>query len=115
MTEKASPLFEGAVKNFEEQIKYSSWEAKLYFSHFCLAKIYAALNNKQQSIHYLKLMKEATSTPKEFICDLKNDPMFDNVRNEPEFQKITRELEIKYNEEHERIKKLLIKHGLEPA
>jgi hypothetical protein len=87
----------------------------LYYSHFSLAKIYAALNNKQQSMYYLELMKKATSTPKLFICDLKNDPMFDNVRSEPEFQKITRELEKKYLEEHEKIKKLLISKGLEPA
>ncbi len=115
MTEKANPIFEGAVKNFEEQIKYSSWEAKLYYSHFCLAKIYAALNNKQQSLYYLGLMKKAASTPKIFICHLKNDPMFDNIRSEPEFQKITRELEKKYLDEHEKIKKLLIRRGLEPA
>jgi AraC-like DNA-binding protein/TolB-like protein len=115
MADKALPLFEGAIKKFEEQIKYSGWEAKLYYSHFCLAKIYAAQNNKQQSMYYLGLMHKAASTPKLFICDLKNDPMFDNVRNEREFQKIARELEKKYNEEHEKIKKLLIRHGLEPA
>jgi len=115
MNDKANPFFEGAIKNFEEQIKYSSWEAKLYYSHFCLAQIYAALNNKQQSMNYLGLMKKATSTPKIFIYGLKNDPMFDNVRSEPEFQKITRELEKKYLEEHEKIKKLLISKGLEPA
>ena len=115
MTDKALPIFEGAIKKFEEHIKYSSWEAKLYYSHFCLAKIYAALNNKQQSMYYLGLMKKATSTPKIFIYDLKNDPMFDNVRNEPEFQKIARELEKKYLEEHEKIKKLIIRNGLEPA
>ncbi len=111
MTEKALPLFEGAIKNFEEQIKYSSWEAKLYYSHLCLAKIYAALNNKQQSMHYLGLMQKATSTPKLFICDLKNDPMFDNVRSEPEFQKITRKLEQKYLKEHELVTKLLREKG----
>jgi AraC-like DNA-binding protein/TolB-like protein len=115
MTEKALPFFEGAIKNFEEQIKYSSWEAKLYYSHFSLAIIYAALNNKQQSMYYLELMKKATSTPKIFIYDLKTNPMFDNVRQEPEFQKITRELEKKYLEEHEKIKKLLVRRGLEPA
>ena len=115
MTEKANPLFEGAVKNLEEQIKYSSWEAKLYYSHFCLAKIYAALNNKQQSMYYLRLMKKATSTPKIFIYDLKTNPMFDNVRSEPGFQQINSELEKKYLEEHEKIKRLLISRGLEPA
>jgi hypothetical protein len=115
MTDKALPIFKGAIKNFEEQIRYSSWEAKLYYSHFCLAQIYAALNNKQQSMYYLGLMKKATSTPKIFIYGLKTNPMFENIRSEPEFQKITRELEKKYLEEHEKIRKLLIRRGLEPA
>ena len=66
-------------------------------------------------MYYLELMKKAASTPKIFIYDLKNDPMFDIVRNDPEFQKIARELEKKYFEEHEKIKKLIIRNGLEPA
>jgi hypothetical protein len=61
------------------------------------------------------MIKESRSISVNFINDLKTNPMFDNVRSEPEFQKITRELEKKYNEEHEKIKKLLIRHGLEPA
>jgi hypothetical protein len=61
------------------------------------------------------MINQSQSASFHYIDELKTNPMFDNVRNEPDFQKITRELEKKYLEEHERIKKLLISKGLEPA
>jgi hypothetical protein len=61
------------------------------------------------------MIKNTPSVPLNFVNDLKTNPMFDYVRNEPEFQKITSELEKKYLEEHEKIKKLLISRELEPA
>lgn len=33
------------------------------------------------------------------------DPLFDSIRNEPEFQQIERDVEAKYNAEHERVEK----------
>ncbi len=50
------------------------------------------------------MIKESRSVPLDFIDELKTNPMFDNIRGEPEFQKITRELEKKYLEKHEKIK-----------
>jgi hypothetical protein len=61
------------------------------------------------------MIKQSRSVSFHFIDELKTNPMFDNVRQEPEFQKITRELEKKYLEEHEKITKLLISKGLEPV
>jgi hypothetical protein len=115
MKEKADYHFKGSIKRAEDEIKLNSTSARTFESHFRLAVIYAILNDKQKSLQYLELIKQSRSVPLNFINELKTNPMFDNVRNEPEFQKITRELEKKYNEEHEKIKKLLIRHGLEPA
>ena len=115
MKEKADYHFKGSIKRAEDEIKLNSANARTYDSHFNLALIYAILNDKQKSLQYLGMIKKSRSVPLNFINDLKTNPMFDNVRKEPEFQKITRELEKKYLEEHEKIKKLLIRHGLEPA
>jgi AraC-like DNA-binding protein/TolB-like protein len=115
MKEKADYHFKGSIKRAEDEIKLNSANARTYNSHFNLALIYAILNDKQKSLQYLGMIKESRSMPLNFINDLKTNPMFDNVRQEPEFQKITRELEKKYLEEHEKIKKLLIRKGLEPA
>ena len=115
MKEKAYFHFKGSIKRAEDEIKLNSANARTYNSHFDLARIYAILNDKQKSLQYLEMIKKSPSVPLNFINDLKTNPMFDNVHSEPEFQKITRELEKKYLEEHEKIKKLLIRHGLEPA
>lgn len=115
MKEKADFHFKGSIKLAEDEIKLNSINARRYISHFNLALIYAILNDKQKSLQYLEMIKKSPSITLNFIKDLKTNPMFDNVRSEPEFQKIARELEKKYNEEHEKIKKLLISRGLEPA
>jgi hypothetical protein len=41
------------------------------------------------------------------INDIKNDPLFDSIRDEPEFQQIVKEVEAKYQAEHERVMKWL--------
>lgn len=115
MKEKADYHFKGSIKQAEKEIKLNSANARSYNSHFNLALIYAIINDKQKSLQYLGMIKESRSIPLNFINELKTNPMFDNVRQEPDFQKIIRELEKKYLEEHEKIKKLLISRGLEPA
>jgi hypothetical protein len=115
MKEKADFHFNGSIKRAEDEIKLNSYNARRYISHFNLALIYSILNDKQKSLQYLGMIKKSPSVTLNFINDLKTNPMFDNVRQEPDFQKIARELEKKYLEEHEKIKKLLISKGLEPA
>ncbi len=41
------------------------------------------------------------------IKDINNDPLFDSIRDEPEFQQIVRDVEAKYQAEHERVRKWL--------
>jgi molybdopterin converting factor small subunit len=38
---------------------------------------------------------------------IKNDPLFNSIRSEPEFQQIVRDVEVKYQAEHERVRKWL--------
>ena len=37
----------------------------------------------------------------------KDDPLFNSIRNEPEFQQIVKDIEAKYQAEHERVRKWL--------
>ena len=115
MKEKADYQFKESIKIAKDEIKLNSANARTFDSHLQLALIYAILNEKLKLLQYLEMIKESRSVPLTFINELKTNPMFDHVRNEPEFQKIARELEKKYLEEHEKIKKLLISRGLEPA
>jgi AraC-like DNA-binding protein/TolB-like protein len=115
MKEKADYHFKGSIKSAENEIKLNSANARNYVSHFRLARIYSILDDKQKSLHYLEMIKESPSVPFYLINELKTNPMFDNIRQDPELQKITRELEKKYLKNHEQIKKLLISNGLEPV
>jgi hypothetical protein len=44
--------------------------------------------------------------------DIKTNPLFNNIRNEPEFQQIVRDMETKYQAEHERVRKWLEEQGM---
>jgi hypothetical protein len=41
------------------------------------------------------------------IANIKNDPLFNSIRDEPEFQQIVKDIEAKYQAEHERVRKWL--------
>ena len=43
---------------------------------------------------------------------IKNDPLFDSIRDEPEFQQIVRDVDAKYQAEHERVRKWLEVQGM---
>ncbi|HBH84478.1 MAG: hypothetical protein A2X05_00175 [Bacteroidetes bacterium GWE2_41_25] len=42
---------------------------------------------------------------------IKIDPLFDSIRDEPQFQQIVIEVEAKYQAEHERVRKWLEEQG----
>jgi hypothetical protein len=42
---------------------------------------------------------------------MKTDPLLNSIRNEPEFQQIARDVEAKYQTEHERVRKWLEEQG----
>ena len=42
-----------------------------------------------------------------FSVQMNNDPLFDSIRDEPEFKQIVRDVETKYQAEHERVRKWL--------
>jgi molybdopterin converting factor small subunit len=46
------------------------------------------------------------------IMLIKTDPLFNSIRNEPEFQQIVSDVEAKYQAEHERVKKWLEEQGM---
>ena len=42
----------------------------------------------------------------------KKEPLLENIRNEPEFQQIVREVDAKYQVEHDRVRKWLEEQGM---
>ena len=42
-----------------------------------------------------------------YVGLVKKDYLFDSIKNEPEFQQIVKDMEVKYQEEHERVRQWL--------
>jgi TolB-like protein/AraC-like DNA-binding protein/Tfp pilus assembly protein PilF len=83
---------------------------KIYWL-YPLAGIYAAIGDKKKAYENLNLFNQAKSFTREWVTLLKTDPQFNGIRNESEFQRILKEVESKYQAEHERVRKWLEAQG----
>jgi TolB-like protein/Tfp pilus assembly protein PilF len=82
------------------------WGLKLY-PYYDFASDYAFRGNKEKAYENLKIFNQRQTMPLWTVTFLKNDPLFYSIRNEPEFQKIVKDVEAKYQAEHERVRKWL--------
>jgi TolB-like protein/lipoprotein NlpI len=71
-----------------------------------LAQVYAFTGDKENAIENLRLYNQLGGSSVH-ITRLRNSPMFENIKEEPEFQQIINELEAKYQAEHERVRQWL--------
>jgi TolB-like protein len=104
---------------FDKQIEYDNnlnksdrpW-SKLFYSYYDLAGVYAFRGDKKKAYNNLKIFNQNKSIPIWMISLIKNDHLFDSIRNELEFQQIVRDVETKYKVDHERIRKWLEEKGM---
>jgi inorganic pyrophosphatase len=75
------------------------------YSDYSLARIYAITGDKGKAYENLKIWDQDQSVLLVDLISMKNDPSFNNIRNEPEFQKYLKNMEARYQAEHERVKK----------
>jgi len=106
--------YEKAEYYFNQQIKYCIESIELgriietsKAAYYDLAGAYACLGEKEKAFHYLNEVSKRKVIPLWWVVQLKNDPLFENIRDEPEFQQITRDVEAKYQAEHARVRKWL--------
>lgn len=104
---EAENYFDQQIKYSEESIKLNRITSQRKVAQYDLAGTYAFLGDKAKAYHYLEDADKKNVYPLWWITLLKNDPLFNNIRKEERFQKIQRNMESKYNAEHERVKKWL--------
>jgi hypothetical protein len=78
-----------------------------FHTFYNLAALHAFLGDKDKAYENLRLVNQRQRMPLYMIANIKNDPLFDSIRDEPEFQQIVRDVEAKYQAEHERVRKWL--------
>jgi hypothetical protein len=75
--------------------------------YYNLAEIYAFRGKKDKLYENLRIFKQRQTMPTWLVTQIKNDPFFESIRDEPEFQQILADVEAKYQAEHERVRKWL--------
>jgi len=105
---------EEAEYYFNEEINYCSKMIELgrggwapAFSHYTLASVYAFRGEKDKAYENLRIFNQRQMMPFWIPISIKDFPLFDSIRDEPEFQQIARDLEAKFQAEHERVGKWL--------
>ncbi len=61
----------------------------------------------KKAIEYLRIFNQRETMESWCVGMLQEDPLFDNIRDEPEFQQIFEDVEAKYQAEHERVRQWL--------
>ena len=80
---------------------------KLSWVNYDLAAVYAFKGEKDKALEYLRLFNKEQKMVFWWITLFEFDPLLDNIRNEPEFQQILKDVEAKYQAEHERVRQWL--------
>jgi hypothetical protein len=103
--EKAEYYFNKALERNIAMIELGRPFADL--TPFSLAAFYAFSGDKDKAFENLRLINQKQRMPLYLIKEFRYNPLFDNIRDESEFQQIVRDVEAKYQAEHERVKKWL--------
>jgi len=105
---------EEAENYFKQQVKYNLQSIELgraietsKVAYYDLAAAYACLGEKQKACIYLNEVKKRRFIPLWWLVQLKLAPLFENIREESEYQQIIRDVEAKYQAEHERVRQWL--------
>ena len=105
--EKANFYFREQIKTHLRLNEMGSTMSSIGYTYYDLAGIYAFLGEKDRAYENLRIFKQIQSMPKWLYTLIQNDYLFDNIRNEPEFQQILTDIEVKYQASQERVRQWL--------
>lgn len=85
--------FDGGIKLYLKQIESNHLNAQRFYSQFLLACIYAVRGENEKAMENLKLLKKRKTYSLSQVTWLKYFPLLDNIRQEPEFADILKDVE----------------------
>jgi len=111
-TEEAKTYFDQQIRFSEESIKLKRRLSKSSAAQYDLAATYAFIGETGKAYKYLEEVNKKSDSSLWWILMMKDDPLFQSIRNETEFQNIVKNMEAKYKAEHERVRKWLEEQGM---
>jgi TolB-like protein/AraC-like DNA-binding protein/tetratricopeptide (TPR) repeat protein len=109
---EAKYYIEQLIKISKESINVGRLNALQKGSHFDLAEMYAFIGDKEKAYYYLDEVNKNRAFAMWWVILFEREPYFDNMRQEPRFQKILKDVEAKYQAEHVLVGKWLKGKGL---
>lgn len=111
-TEEAEHYFDLQMDYCNRLISSNNWWAQTYFAHYDKAGLYAFRGEKEKAYQELRTFNQIIIPPLWMVSLIKNDPMFEKIRNEREFQEVINDIEIKHQKAHDRTASQLIDYEL---
>jgi len=105
--EEADSYFKEGLELYNKMLELNRHYHKDILTFYQIAALSAFQGNKEKAYEYLKQVNHRQGLPMWMIQCINYDPMFDSIRHEPEFQQILRDVEAKYQAEHERVRQWL--------
>ncbi|RLD92043.1 MAG: AraC family transcriptional regulator, partial [Bacteroidetes bacterium] len=97
---------------FQEYLEFAENDQSIYRG-LSLAGYYSYMGNTEKAIEYMDQFSQQEKYPYWYVLFLgMDDPLFENVDDLPEFQKILREIDVKFWKYHKQIKDSLKEKGL---
>jgi TolB-like protein len=109
---EAEYYFEKQLENSKNEIQLGRLRSEQLFTYYDLAGVYAFMGEKDKAYENLRIFNQKKIMHNWMVWLIKTDPLFNSIRNEPEFQQIVMDVEAKYQAEHERVKKWMEAQGM---
>jgi TolB-like protein/Tfp pilus assembly protein PilF len=105
--EMAEYYFNKQINYCDRSIELGRLYAQMLYAYYDLAGVYAFRKERDKAYENLQIFNKKPMMSFWMVSLIKTDPLFSSIRNESEFQQIVRDVEVKYQAEHERVRKLL--------
>jgi tetratricopeptide (TPR) repeat protein len=96
LTKEAEKYFSEYLDFCQNLLKSSRPYSQINWAYYDIASIYSFRGDKENALKNLKLYSRNKNCELWMLTDMKFDPLLSNIRNEPEFIQIEKEMENKY-------------------
>ena len=100
------------LDNLEKHIEYNTLWHQSNLCFFEMGCFYASINENEKTIENLKKLIKGKVNPVWLVNYLKDEPMLDGLKNDPEFLDILKKVEINYQNERKKVEKILLEKGM---
>lgn len=101
--DEGQAYFRKHLEYCDEILKTRRRSDLVIYTYYDLVGIYAFMGDKIKSYENLKLFSQSKNSFLYMVTLIKNDPLFENIREEPEFRKVIDDMEQKYLRVHEEV------------